>query len=172
MKLRFPLAITGMIVMLLVGFDNAKAATTDLLSNRVENKGYVFAVPEGGWSTCEVTVIYDEQYTSSGFNNILNKRTRTCFGKTTYATENPYVSLQNISHRNSSGQSLITFSTWTHQDGIYPGDVTFCWANYNTTSRTYPNTTTNSGILPYNVHCRGAIVPTCSGSVTLSLRTN
>ena len=161
--------IIGCSTMLLYS-NNAQAASWKRSS--VEDALITFWVPEGGISSIQYTVRYVENYTTSGSNSTFSSRRRTCFGKTPYATSNPTLSLLNVSHRNASGTTLATMSSWTSVAGIFPGDVTFCGSSENTTSRTYPKSTSNVGTLYYSIYCSGAVAPTRTGSLDISLNTN
>ncbi len=77
----------------------------------------------------------------------------------------------NVVHKNSSGDIIHTFSKWEHEDGLFPGGMTYCGTNKNTGSVTYSVSTKNKGVLPYIVSCRGAHVPTRAESITMSLAT-
>ena len=129
---------------------------------------YLFAVPEGGWSTLTIRAIYSEDYSASGNNNIFNFRQRTRFKRTAYATTMPTSQLLNITH--SNGKS---FTSYTATDVIYdPNEWEYGIAEYNRDSVTYSKSTGVTGKLAYIVACEGGIPAQYAGSVTLNLKTN
>ena len=143
----------------------AFAASSPLSAS--QEKSFVFAVPEGGWSSATVSVNYAEYFTTKGSSSTFNKRVKSMCAKRSYATSIPVISLDQVTH--SSGS---TFTSWKSNSVIYDGVKWDCASNYvNTTSVTYSTTTSNTGTLSYCVYCSGALVPTQASSVTLSLRT-
>ena len=127
----------------------------------------LFAVPEGGWASINIEVIYREGYTSSGSTNTFNSRTRTITYSSIGATTLPYASTGYVSHSNGT-----SFTSWTRETFMYDGSKWNGGNSYkNTTSVSYSKSTSTTGSLGYTMNCTGSIIPTVSGTVSLSLKT-
>lgn len=151
------------LLILPINLKEADAASSMFRESKTDSA--LFAVPEGGWASIYVEVSYQENYTTSGNNNILNKRYKTALFRASYATSKPYITLGNAIHSNGK-----TFSSWTSQSSIYGQDWDGCLSYYNSTSVTYSNKTSITGKLAYTLSCDGSVVPVRAGSVDLSLK--
>lgn len=132
---------------------------------------YLFAVPEGGWSSCSVDVVYTEYYHETGATNIFNKRTRWYTASCAYATEKPVFIIGNVVHRNSSNSIVKSFKSWQPTDGIFGGGYDYFGTEKKLDSVTYSRSTTYKGELAYIVKCSGAMVPIHTGKVSMKLST-
>lgn len=149
------------------GFFIPTHAEAAMLRNSVRDT-YIFGVPEGGWSSMALSVVYLEDYTPNGGSNNFDFRQRTYYRKTTFATTKPTVHMLSITH--SSGRS---FTSYTTGDVMYdPNAWEYGSAGYNRDSVTYPTTTNVTGSLPFVVICDGGLPAQYAGSVNLSLKTN
>lgn len=151
-------------------------AATKTVINAEEGKSYLFAVPEGGWSTMRVRVEYTEEYSnnSSSYTSTFYHREKACMFSRAYATTMPVLYLDNVVHRSSSGTSLKTFSSWTAIDLLYdPSRWQGANGYKNTTNASYTRSTSNYGTLSYRVSCGSGGIPAVSAdSLTLSLKTD
>ena len=128
----------------------------------------LFAVPEGGWSSINVSVTYAEYYNASGNNNIFNRREKILNFKRAYVSSIPTATLGPVTHSNNkSFTSWTRGSLWVDASKWDGGSL-----DYNTQSVTYLKSTGVTGKLTYTLYCKGASIPTRSGSVSLSLKTN
>lgn len=145
-------------------------AATKTISQTTGEKTYLFAVPEGGWSSCTIRVTYSEQYVVGKKKNKFNSRTKNYSYRLAYATTKPKVRVGNICIRNSSGKTLVTFKKYKNQDVIYDSNQwNVCKMYKNTAEKSYSVNTKNYGFLPYEVTCSNAIPCICTDSLTLKL---
>jgi len=142
----------------------ALAASSPL--NTTSTKTFLFAVPEGGWSSLKIEMSYYEYFSTKGSNNTFSKRVRSYLGQRNYATSVPIMSIDLVSHSNGT-----SFSSWKSQDVIYDSSWDFGGMEENTDSVSYSTNTSVTATLSYSTYCQGAIPPTQTSSVTLSLKT-
>lgn len=151
------------------------AASGDKYKSSKVEKTYAFAVPNGGWSSCKITAIYDEYYKSksvnNGIRNTFYKRTRWYYGKYAYATAKPKITMCNVIHRDSKGNTLTTFTSWKSKSSIFPGNIDARGYSENTTSKTYSYSTSNQGKLPFIISVSGGMPASQTGSATIKLST-
>lgn len=167
------LAFRALLMLLLIGFAMGGSINTQAANcKRAEkNKNYAFAVPEGGWSSCLVNAKYEEHFSSTGNKSNFFKRvwwyTATC----SFATSKPKFRIVRIRHMKSNGTDIKCFTDWSHEDGLFPGGVTYAGTAKNTTMASYPINTSNIGALEYVVDCDGAIGSLRVDSVRMNLNT-
>lgn len=145
-------------------------AATKTKSTTTGEKTYLFAVPEGGWSSCTIKVKYSEKYVVGEKKNKFNSRTKSYSYKLAYATTKPKVRVGNICIRSSSGKTLVTFKKYKSEDVIYdPYQWDICRSYKSTKEKSYSVNTKNYGFLPYEVTCNNAIPGIHADSLTLKL---
>lgn len=129
-------------------------------------KGYLFAVPEGGWSSANVQATYSEWYNSNGSNNNFCNREKYIAYRLAYATSAPGVAMKTVTHSNG-----ISFEPWVRRDAIYGAQWDWGYAMGNTNSVIYGYNTDVIAKLPYVVACPGGIPALYAGSVDVALKT-
>jgi hypothetical protein len=68
-KLMIKCMIFFLCVLIFEGFASDCICNVNALSIRKEQtRVYLFAVPNGGWSSCRVNIVYTEEYTHSSLN--------------------------------------------------------------------------------------------------------
>lgn len=152
--------LKGMITLMIVMYIAIICNVSVLAANkRVQTeKNYAFAVPEGGWSSCKVNIIYEEEYTptASGTRNSFFHRTKWYTGKYEYATSCPTLKVQDVVYKNSDGKVVQRYSSWTREVGIYPGVSDILGYYSNSEKIELSATTKYTGQLNYTVSLYGA----------------
>ena len=135
-------------------------------------KNYVFAVPEGGWSSCKVHIIYTENYgsTAAGTRNLFSERTKYYTGTYEYATACPTLKTSSVVYK-YNGDVVRTFSSWTKKTSIYPGTVDTFGYYSNSEKEELSATTSYTGQLNYTVSLYGANPPSYVKYVSMKLNT-
>ena len=91
-KLMIKCMIFFLCVLIFEGFASDCICNVNALSIRKEQtKVYLFAVPNGGWSSCRVNIVYTEEYTHSSLShrNTFYQRTKWYTGEYVYALTCP-----------------------------------------------------------------------------------
>ena len=147
------------------------SAQTYTLSKTYEHQ-YLFAVPEGGWSSISVYLNYAERYTK--YDDITNKfysRDYVFAYKCAYATSKPWGEVLTIKHYTGSGGELHNFTVWNNYAVIMPSGYDFTSSKQNGKNKFYMNTTSNYAHITFQVSCSGAVPPIQAGGVKLNLKT-
>ena len=133
---------------------------------------FLFAVPEGGWSSCKVHIIYEEKYTYSisSERNTFNNRTKYYTGVYAYATTSPSLTTGAAVIKKANGDTLKTFSSWTRLESIYPQVDTFGYYKNTGTISLVPSTAC-TGQINFHVACPGAYPAFYNSNVKMSLST-
>ncbi len=137
-------------------------------------QSFIFSTPRGQTASVRASAKIRETYSSSGSNNTFTYRDCFICYNRAYTASVPQVTRSNGVHKTSAtGSNVKTFSPWTTGSYIWDGN-TYPYANgsYNTTSVTYPKSTSYVSGFAYTVYCSGTLVPTQAGSVYVSLKTS
>ncbi len=137
-------------------------------------QSFIFTTPRGQTASVKARASISETYSSSGSNSTFTYRDCFLSYNRAYSASVPQVTRSNGVHKTSAtGSNVKTFSSWTK--GSYLWDTStypYGGGSYNTTSVTYPKSTSYVSGFPYTVYCSGTLVPTQAGSVYTSLKTN
>ncbi len=147
------------------------SAQTYALTKTYDNT-YLFAVPEGGWSSITVNMNYTERYTK--YDSITNKfYSRECFFayKSAYATSMPVGNVVSIKHYTNSGGELHHFTKWNDLAVVVQPGYNGIWSKQNGKNKFYQNTTDNYAHVAFQVSCNGAVPPIQTGGLKLVLKT-
>ncbi len=135
------------------------------------SQSQLFAVPEGGWSSINVLVQYEESYTTDAYYNTFYERERIVSFKRAYATTCPVVSLLNVKHELDENEHY--FETWVKGDIMYsPNTWDGCTLERNYDSMMYSRLLNVKGMQPFILACNNAIPAMASGTVELNLKVN
>lgn len=132
----------------------------------------VWVSADSGLSSIDYYIKYEENYSTSGSNNIFGNRTRTYRYTTAFAVNEPYMQLGNILHQDSGGGTVATFSSFTEESAIFDKEYDFNKFERNSTSKTYAKTTGNTGRWVVLLVCRNMSVPTRTDSCSIALKTS
>ena len=161
------------IMVLLDSFYNTKSvsAKTYALSKKYE-KQYLFAVPEGGWSSIAVTLDYCERYTKSSatVNEFYRREYVFCY-KCAYATSKPGGKVSTIKHSSKSGDVTFNFTTWDNFAVIVPTGYDFVTSKENKQTRCFSPTTDSYAHISFLVSCNDAVPAIQTGGFKLNLNT-
>lgn len=137
-----------------------------------DERAYLFAVPEGGWSTITVRINYTERQVKSGTKNKWWRREVFYAYKTEYATEKPYMKLlNNIEHRTENGKLIHKFEKWTPVDSVADAKWDYFKLSRNGKNMYYEPTAKNRASVSYLVFCNGGISVNGNG-YTLRMKLN
>lgn len=124
-----------------------------------DERSYLFAVPEGGWSTITVRISYTEKQVKHDAQNKWWRRELFYAYKTEYATERPYMRiLNNIEHRDGNGKLIHKFEKWTPVTSMADAKWDYFKLSRNGKNMYYSPTTKNSASVSYLVFCNGGIL--------------
>ncbi len=140
------------------------SAETEVRSKSYENS-WIFAIPEGGWSSIRARVTYSENYVTNEARIYYKERSRSVVYNSVGATETPGVQLGNIGH--STGR---IFQAWENGSLWMSSDWDHGYIYINKEIVSYLRGKAVTGNLPFLVTCDGAIVPTRSESIHMSLK--
>lgn len=160
------LFIVGLVIIMSIFIGNSCMVSAE---TEVRSKSYVdswlFAIPEGGWSSIRAKVTYSEDYVTTGERIYYTERSRSVVYTPVGATETPGVQLGNISH--STGK---IFQAWEKGSLWMSSDWEHGYIYINKETVSYLRGKAVTGNLPFLVICNGAVAPTRSGSVQMSLK--
>lgn len=124
-----------------------------------DERPYLFAVPEGGWSTITVYIKYTEKQVKSGEKNKWWRRELFYAYQTEYANECPYMKLlNNIEHRDEKGKLIHKFEKWTPVDSMADAKWDYFKLSRNGKNMYYAPTTKNRASVSYLVFCDDGIL--------------
>lgn len=171
MKIIGIILLIGIIFLNNISLKNVSAKSYNKISDH--KKTYVFAVPEGGWSSIMVWVRYMERFTkkADSKNKFYNRELFYAY-RTAYATERPSFAIGKVKHINGEGKILHTFKVWKRCDSMSDGSWDYFCSRKNETNKYYRNTTKNKAQVSYSTYCRGANIPSRGNTVKLNLNTN
>lgn len=173
-KLRRTIALLFCGSLIFAGLLSSSVKVEAGTSKTVENeKSYLFAVPEGGWSTITVYVKYTEKQVKHDSKNKWWRRELYYTYLTKYATEQPYMKiLNNIEHRDNNGKLIHKFEKWTPVTTMADAKWDYFALYRNGKNMYYSTTTKNYASVSYTVHCKGGILTSSLNGHTLKMRLN
>lgn len=149
------------------------SVTYGAVKQKESTRTYLFAVPEGGWSSCKVHIIFHEYYSynSSTKKNRYNHRTKYYTGKCEGATSIPSLRVGRVEIKNTSN-TKTTINSWTSEAAVFPGGMDYAgyYANYE--SVPLITNTSYKSYLYYTVRCSGATVPSTGDNLKINLATS
>lgn len=149
---------------------NSVSAQTYALTKEYNNV-YLFAVPEGGWSSITVDLNYVERYTKyDASNNKYYSRECLFAYKTAYATSKPGGEVLTIKHYSGSGRELHNFTKWNDMAVIIEPGYDFVWSKMNGKNKFYLKTTNNYAHVAFQVSCNGAVPAIQTGGLKMNLK--
>lgn len=163
----------GFTLFLLVVFFHSTSASAAYALNKNYENSYLFAVPEGGWSSISVNINYTERYTK--YDSTTNKfYSRECVFayKSAYATSKPVGNVIAIKHFTKSGGELHHFTKWNDLAVIVPTGYDYVWPKQNGKNKFYSKSTENYAHVAFQVSCNGAVPPIQTGGLKLFLTAN
>lgn len=114
---------------------------------------YLFAVPEGGWSSAKLHIRYYEYCSNANGYMIMNRRRKWISAKLLYATERPKVTFGNVEHSNGK-----VFSSWDCLSVMYdPTQWDYSELYENTEKVSYKRPGNFEGKFYYTISCYGGI---------------
>lgn len=146
-----------------VNGNTVKAATSKTAKTE---KSFLFAVPEGGWSSARIQLKYTENYSIKNGKSVFTSRLRTVMFARSGATVLPQYDYGTLKHSNKK-----SFTSWKKQTIMYSDSWNSASSYKNSTKVTYSRTTKIKGTLNAIVVCQGAAVPTRAVSVSQRLNT-
>ncbi len=138
-----------------------------------ETNTYAFAVPDGGWSSCQVHIIYTENYVHSSLSHrsTFNRRGKWYTGTYAYATERPNLGTGAAVIMNSSGNTIATYTSWRSVASIFPSGVDALGYYENSNSIELADTTSDTGQINYSITCSGGYPASYIKNIRMNLST-
>ena len=174
-KLMIKCMIFFLCVLIFEGFASDCICNVNALSIRKEQtRVYLFAVPNGGWSSCRVNIVYTEEYTHSSLShrNTFYQRTKWYTGEYVYALTCPVLLVCEAVIKSGAGNVIHTYTDWSSEPSIFPGNMNIYGCYKNTESFQIGDTNDTTGQVNYTVVCFGATPSAYFDSIVMSLRTN
>ncbi len=172
-KMYIKICLLGVTLFLLGMFYQSTNASAAYALNKNYENSYLFAVPEGGWSSIYVNINYTERYTK--YDSSTNKfYSRECIFvyKSSYATSKPVGNVATIKHFTKSGGELHHFTKWNDFAVVVPTSYDYIWSKQNGKNKFYSKSTDSYAHVAFQVSCNGAVPPIQTGGLKMVLTAN